>query len=61
MPGENASKLLASLSGKEADKPSNRRKLIAGLRAALKGEDDDKLGEAMDAYVGDFLDETDED
>jgi hypothetical protein len=61
MPGENARKLLASLAGKKAEAaPSNRQELIAELRSALKSEDDEAFGDALDAYVGNFIDETEE-
>jgi hypothetical protein len=56
---EQTSKLLASLAGKDKEPDSsNRRKLIAGVRSAFESGDDDELGEALDAYVGDFIDDT---
>lgn len=56
---EKARKLLASLAGKDEEPDSGaRRKLIAGVRSAFESGDDDELGEALDAYVGDFIDDT---
>ncbi len=59
MASKKASKLLAAIEGTDEEKASgNRRKLVAGVRSALESDDDDKLGEALDAYVSDFMDET---